>query len=243
MKSLRSIGLLLALTVIVAGCSKSSSPTGSSGTSAPALTAPVFSGPDSSATADTSQAAIVAMGAAATFNAISSGYVALFTGLSATQSGNSWTWSHSYTTGGKWTWTATSTSNGYNWTLVENGTTPSGTYNNWTALSGYQSTDGKTGHWVIYSNGTTAVSDSVGWSTDVSGTVSGTIVIYNNSGVVNETMVYTSNKTTHTGTLVIYGGPALAPYKVWNIAWTSSGGTWTEYDPTNGGAVVGAGTW
>ncbi len=238
-KRLTLIGLVLVLAAFVSSCSKSSST--SSGGTAPTLTAPTFAGPDTSAATDTSEAAYTAIIAAETFNVISSGYVGLLTGHTGTQNGNTWTWNYTYPqTTATITWTATSSSSGYSWKLVENGTLSTVTYNNWTALTGYESTDGKTGNWIIYFDNSTNVQDSVGWSTAASGNLNGTILEYNTTGQVSSVLVFTENLTSHTGELVIYGGPISAATKVWDISWTASGGTWTEY---YGGTTVNTGHW
>ena len=234
-----SIGILFLTAMFMAGCSKSSSPTGP-GNTAPTLSAPTFAGPDSSASADTSSGARTADSIATVFNFTAGGYLSLFTGLSGSQSGNTWTWKHTYTIGGNVTWTATSSSSGYDWKLVEDGTTPGGTFSNWIALNGSESTDGKTGNWVIYYPNSIQAADSVAWSTDASGILTGTVELYGPTGALLETLAFTNNKVSHSGELVIYVGAESPVLKVLDVNWTASGGTWTEY---YAGTVVNTGHW
>lgn len=238
-KTFKNVSLFLILGILVAGCSKSGS-SGSTvgpGSSAPQLKTPQFKGPSStSATADTSQGALMATTTAAEFNALSSGFMAFYTGNS-THSGNSWTWT--YTENGlKGTWTALSSSTGYNWSFVENGTSGSVTYNNWTALSGTESSDGKTGSWTFYYTNTDTPEAVASWTTDGSGNLTGTILEYNASGTQTGKWIFTDNSD-NSGELKIYIENVLT----WDVKWSSNGsGTWVEYDP-NTGATVNSGSW
>jgi len=230
------IGMVLTLAAFFASCSKSTSPGGT----APTLNAPTLSGPVSSASADTSKAAYLADSIATTFDFTAGEYVSLLTGHTGSQSGSTWTWSYTDPqTGLTITWTATSVSNGYDWKLVENGTSSGITFNNWTALNGYESSDGKTGNWTLYYPGITQAADSAAWSTDANGTLSGTIVAYSTSGAIANTFVFTNdNIANHTGDLKIYVGPVSTTYE--DISWTASGGTWTIYYD---GVAVSQGSW
>lgn len=227
---------ILTAAVLVAGCSKSSSPTGPSG-SAPKLNAPTFSGPTStSASADTSQGAQEAKSKAELFSATAQGFLGYYSG-NATQSNNGWSWT--YISGSfKATWTATSGSSGYNWKLVYNGTLGSATYTEWTALDGYESTDGKSGNWNIYYTNTTVVAYQVSWSTDASGVLTGTVVINDSTGTMAYKDVFTS-RPDKSGELKEYIGTSL----VWDVIWNSDGsGHYTEWDYT-GATVVASGSW
>ncbi len=230
---------LLILGTFVAGCSKSSGPGGTigPGTAAPQLKTPQFKGPGSaSATADTSQGALLATTTADEFNALSAGFMAFYTGNGA-HSGNSWTWT--YTDNGlTGKWTATSSSTGYNWGFVENGTAGSITYNDWTALSGTESSDGKSGSWTFYHTDTDTPEAVANWTTDGSGNLTGTILEYNASGNQTGKWIFTDNAD-NSGELKMYTGNTLT----WDIRWISSGsGTWVEYDQ-NTGAAVNSGSW
>ncbi len=232
--ALKRAGLLLLAAAFLASCSKSSS-TGPSGT-APTLTAPTFAGPTStSSTADTSYGAIYAKSAASLFNATASTFMGFYGGT-ASQSGNAWEWS--YSAGGFTAhWSATSSGDGYDWKLVYNGSLQSVAYSNWTALSGHESTDGKTGNWTIYYENTSTIAYQVSWTTASDGTLSGTIVSIDSSGTLESKDEFT-NKTDKSGELKVYTGSVMTLDVKWNA---DGSGTYTEYDDT--GAVKGSGSW
>ncbi len=229
LRNRKSLILVLVSGFLIAGCSSKSSTTGP-GSTAPQLKAPQFKGPSStSASADTSAGAQMALAAAAEFNALSSGFMAYYVG-SGTHAGNSWTWTYS-DSGLVATWTATTSSNGYNWSLVFNGTSGGTTYNNSTLLSGTESTDGKSGNWTFYYPNSTTPEAVANWSTDGSGNLTGTILEYNTSGTLTAKWVFTDN-VDKSGELVIYTDNVLT----WDVKWNSNGsGTWVAYDPSTGG--------
>jgi hypothetical protein len=118
---------------------------------------------------------------------------------------------------------------------VENG----GTFSNWTALTGYESSDGKAGNWVLYNLNSTVAEDSVGWSTESNGDLDGTIVECNSSGVITGTLVFTGiSIVNHSGDLKVYAGPVSTTYE--DISWTASGGTWIVY---YSGVTINSGHW
>ena len=229
---------MLALAIFLASCSKSSST--SPGT-APTLTAPTFAGPNTtSPTADTSIGASTAKEAALIFNATTAAYLGYYTGTGV-YANNTWKWSYSVQ-GFTATWTATSGSNGYDWKLVYNGTLASNsgstTFNNWTVVSGNESTDGKTGSWTIYYPNTTIVGFQVSWSTSSSGTLTGTIVGNDSTGTQEDKYVYTNNAD-KSGELVLYTGTV----ETLDVVWASDGsGHYTEWDDTHTN-IVATGTW
>jgi hypothetical protein len=229
-------GILFLVMLFIAGCSKSSNTATGNNSTAPTLKSPTFVGPSStSSTADTSLGYQVATSTASLFNVTAQSYLRFYTG-NGMQSGNSWTWTYS-AQGFTAIWTATSSPNGYKWTLVYNGTLGNITYNKWTALSGTESTDGKTGSWTIYYPNTAIVGYQVNWSTDISGVVSGTIVGNDSTGTLNAKYVFTNNPD-KSGELVIYDHTA----KTFDIKWTSSGsGSYTEWDDQ--GKIVATGNW
>ncbi len=232
---LKRMGLLLLAAMFLASCSKSSSSTGPSGT-APTLETPTFAGPSStSSSADTSYGAVYAKSAAALFNSTASTFTAFYTG-SASQSGNAWEWS--YSAGGFTAhWSATSSGSGYDWKLVYNGAIQGESYNNWTALSGHESTDGKTGNWSIYYPNTSVIAYQVSWSTSSSGSLNGTIVMNDSSGTAEGKDVFTNN-TDKSGELQVYTGSVMTLDVKWNA---DGSGTWIEYDDT--GKEIGSGSW
>ena len=234
---LKSAGVLVAMALLLASCSKSSST--SSGGTAPSLAAPTFAGPTStSATADTSMGAQYAKSVAGLFNATSATYMGYFSG-NGTQSGNTWTWSYSYG-GFSATWSATQSSSGYEWKLVYNGVEGNVTFSNWTALSGSESTDGKSGTWTIFYPPTTVAAYQLTWSTASNGTLTGTIVVNNDTtGSVEVKQVFTNN-TDKSGELIVYYGNG--PQQEYDIIWNADGsGHYTLWDQQ--GSVVANGTW
>ena len=235
LKLLLCVGMLLLTAIFISGCSKSS--TGPGG-NAPTLVAPVLVGPVPSLSADTSVTALTVIGFVAQFDTIGAGYVSLFIGLSGSESGNVWTWTHQYPTGGTIRWTDSTTSNGGDWKLVENGSFPNGSFDNWIALTGYESSDGKTGNWVIFNDNSTAPADSVEWSTDQQGNLDGEAVVCNSSGEVTQTVVFSGVNANHTGEAKLYAGPISTSYE--DVNWTPNGGTWTIYFE---GVAVNNGNW
>jgi hypothetical protein len=236
MKDLLRVGMVLLLAGIIAGCSKSSN----NGGTAPELVAPVFAGPDSDITAAPCYAAYLADSCAMAFNVPAAQYLSLLSGLNGSQSGGTWSWTGTKN-GVTVTWTATPASEGYNWKLVENGPSAGITFDNWTALSGYETTDGKNGSWMLYYPNTSSPLDSVSWSTATSGVLSGTVFVYNPlQGTVAETLEFTNDKANKSGELKIYLGAPSAASRVWDITWTASGGTWTQ---SYGGVTLNTGQW
>ncbi len=232
---LKSAGVLAVAALLLAGCSKSSST--SSGGTAPTLAAPTFTGPSStSASADTSFGATYANSVAGLFNATSAAYLGFYSG-NGTQSGNTWTWT--YSQGGfTATWSATASGSSYDWKLVYNGTLEGVNYSNWTALSGTETTDGKTGNWAIYYPPTTVVAYQVTWSTASNGTLTGTIVANDSTGAEQLKYEFTNNSD-KSGELKIYTGGTVLTL---DVTWTSTGsGQWIEYDDQ--GVEIGAGSW
>ncbi len=236
-KSLKSAGILAVLALLIAGCSKSSSPTSASSTP-PDLTAPTFKGPGSTANSDTSLGAQTANQLATTFNAIASGYSAVFAQAgSPSQSGNTWTWK--VTEGqASITFTATQSDTTYQWKYVMNGTYQGTTYNNWTAFEGSETASGANGNWILYNENSTTPMSKVSWTTDGSGTLTGNIIGYDSTGTETDRYTFVNNKD-NSGSLEEYTNGSTLALKV---TWKSDGsGQWWEYDDQGG--VVGSGTW
>lgn len=237
-KFLRSAGILAAMALLLASCSKSSS---TSPQTAPKLTAPTFSGPvPTTPPSDTSSGYAgyaYATGVAGLFNATSQGYLGLYTG-SGTQSGNTWTWTYS-ANGLSATWTATLNGSNYDWKLVETGTEGGVPVTNWTALSGTESTDGKSGTWTLYYPPAAVIAYQVSWSTSSTGVLTGTIVANDTTGAQQLKYDFTENPD-KSGELKVYYGTGAQ--MVWDVIWNADGsGHYTEWDDT--GTVVATGTW
>lgn len=239
LRFLRSAGILAVTALLIAGCSKSNP---SSSQQAPKLTAPAFSGPaPTTPPSDTSSGYMgysYATSVAGLFTATAQGYMSYYTG-SGTQSGDSWTWTYS-ANGFTATWTAALSGSSYNWKLVYNGTDNGVPYSNWTALSGTETTDGKSGSWTIFYPPTTVAAYQLSWSTASNGTLTGTILMNNDTtGAVESKQVFTNN-TDKSGELVVYYGNG--PQKEWDITWAADGsGEYTMWDEQ--GNVIGTGKW
>ena len=234
LKLVTGAGLAVVVALMIAGCSKSNS-TGPGG-NAPQLVSPTFTGPTStSATTDTSSGYIYANTYASIFGLYDASFTAFFVGT-GTQSGNTWSWTYtdpeSHVTG---KWSATSSSSGYNWSLVYSGGPYTG---NFTALSGSESTDGKTGDWSIFWDNTTHKEFEVSWTTDGSSNLTGTITTYDSSGVTALQKDVVTNNKDKSGELKEWAGTQLT----WDVIWNADGsGHYTEWDDQ--GNIVATGSW
>lgn len=233
----RSAGPVLLAALLLAGCSKSN-PTGPGGT-APTLTAPTFSGPSMSSTgADTSSVAKTVNNLAATFNAVASGYTAIFQQAGTPkQSGSIWTWTIS---GGAYTiaFSATQSDTTYQWKYVINGTYNGTNYSDWTAFTGSETASGVNGDWTLFNENATTPLATVNWTTDSNGNQKGTIAAYDSAGVQAGKYVFTNNKD-NSGELDEY---TTGSTPVLKVTWTGSGsGEWWQYDDQ--GNVIASGTW
>lgn len=238
-KFLKSAGILAVMALLVAGCSKSSSPTSTSSTP-PTLSAPVFKGPGTSA--DTTLVGQTVNGLATTFNAIASGYTQAFTQAgSPNQSGSTWTWNIN---GGPYTitFTATQSDTTYQWKYVINGTYEGATYTNWTAFEGSETASGANGDWTLYNDNSTTPLAKVDWTTDSQSNLTGTITGYDSTGTETGKYVFINNHD-NSGEIDQYAAGATGgEVMVLKVTWQSDGsGAWTEYDDQ--GNVIGSGTW
>ncbi len=237
-KHLLQVAAFLTAAVILYGCSKSSSTTNPPSSTAPTIPSVTFSGPT---TTSSDQYAQMTKSYALMFNGLSS-YFTAYQGLHAAQNGNTWSWTYS-NPATNFTGTLTVTqqsSGGYSWKLVLNGkesATDTVTYNNWTAMTGTTSSDGKSGSWTIYNENTAIIAALYTWSTSSSGTLTGTLKSYSNTGTLEATITVTNNPD-KSGEVDIYSGTTL----VFKATWIANGsGQWWTYD--NSGTQTGTGTW
>ncbi|MGC8594563.1 MAG: hypothetical protein ACP5US_00665 [Candidatus Kryptoniota bacterium] len=175
---------------------------------------------------------------AAAFTGLTSLYAPYFAN-NPQQSGSTWTWTVTEPPSLTATFTAAQQSDGsFVWKLVLNGKSSSDTvtYNNWIALQGTSSADGKSGDWKVYKPNTTNLSGEFIWSTDNTGKLTGTMRSYSDTGTLDEYITIVNNPD-GSGEIDEYNGNAL----VFKAVWTSSGsGTWWTY---NNGTLTGTGTW
>ncbi len=238
-RMIKLAGILATVAMMLAGCSKSSSPTSASSTTAPKLSAPVFKGPGTNATgADTSYGALTVNGLAATFNSVSAGYSAIFTQAGTPkQSGNTWTWTISGS-GYTLTFSAAQSDTTYQWKDVINGNYQGTSYTSWTAFTGSETESGSNGNWTLYNQNTTTLFAQVSWTTDPSGNLSGNITTYDSTGAQSNKYDFVNNKD-NSGSLEQF---TTGTNPVLKVVWTSSGtGQWWEYDDQ--GNVTKSGSW
>lgn len=235
---MKSAGIIAAVAILLAGCSKSSNPAGSAATP-PQLTAPTFQGPDvSSAGADTSSVALLVSSLSTTFNAVASEYTKIFQEAGTPKlSGSTWTWSIA-TSAYTMTFTASQNDTTYQWKSVVNGTYQGIKYDNWTAFEGSETTSGADGNWTLFNQNATTPLSNVAWSTDGSGNWTGTIIAYDSTGAQAEKYVFTNNKD-KSGEFEQY---TTGTTPILKVTWTGSGsGAWWKYDDK--GNVIASGTW
>ncbi len=230
--------LAFALVVSLGGCSKKADTVTGTGTQtqSPQIPAQHFSGPTTSSTDPYAQATITY---ATSINAMTSWSTA-FSGLSATQNGNTWTWSYG-TSAFTETYTATKLSDGsYSWKFVLNGQVDANSpnYNNKTLFEGTTSADGKSGTWKIYYDTSTTVLAQLDYSTDANGTVTGTYQEFDTDGTLSGKIIVTNNSD-KSGEVQYFDKTIL----VYKSTWQANGsGTWYTYDSTTGNQT-GTGTW
>ncbi len=166
------LSLVLIVALVFSGCEKK-------GTTEPSVTPPTiptvqFSSPSASG----DQCTQTAYSYVQIANAMSL-YTMMFAGQTPTRNGDIWTWQ---VTQGSLTVrvNATITSTGLQWQMIFNGTDPSDStvYNNWVALQGTSSTDGKSGSWTIYDDNTTVIAAQFVWETSSAGVLTGTFTGY-----------------------------------------------------------------
>lgn len=223
----------VAITFLITGCSKKdSSPTEPQQT-APSIPTVTFKGPNTNSTDLNVQ---MVKSYVTVMNAYTM-ELAPFSAMQGVQSGNTWTWTY---TQGTLTvkFTATTQSDGsYQWKMVFNGTDPSdGTvYNNWTAIEGTTSADGKSGSWKIYDENKTILLAEFNWATS-NNVLTGTMKEYTN-GVFSGQIVLVNNPD-NSGELRVYTGSVVTYKAVWQ---SNGSGQWWTYNSS--GTQTGTSTW
>ncbi|MCL5020782.1 MAG: hypothetical protein M1339_03785 [Bacteroidetes bacterium] len=224
-RSTKTIGFLM-IGLIIAGCSKSSSPTSSSSTP-PQLNHPTFTGP---VTASDSLGATTAQGIALEIGLESSLATSFMTGH-PTQNGNTWSWTSS-SNGVTETWTGTVESDGsYQWALTFNGKTDTANYSNWVWIKGTTSKSGSTGSFSVNNTNTTNPYLEFSWTTASDSTVTATVQNLDSTGTVQSTINLINNPD-KSGELDEYEGTSVLVFKA---TWQSNGsGNWQQLDPSTG---------
>jgi hypothetical protein len=229
----------VAMALVAAGCSKSSSPTSPQTSSAPTFPLVTIKGPNTNSTntyAQTTKATCASVSALTT-----PAFLGALITVNPTQSGNTWTWTATEATLSI-TSTATKQSDGsYTWSATLNGIDPSDSvhYNNWVALTGSSSADGKSGDFKSYNvNATTLEGDFI-WSTNASGVLTATLQSYSSNGSTVTGKLVITNNPDNSGELDEYTGTVLVFKSTWVAAGT---GSWWTYD-SGTGTQTGTGTW
>jgi hypothetical protein len=225
--------LFVALAFLISGCSKKEdSPTESQSTP-PTIPTLTFKGPNTNSTDQNPQMIKSYASAMSSLSMMFAPYMM----AQSTQSGNTWTWNYTQST---LTVKITSTRQGdgsYAWKVTLNGRDPADgmQYNNWTAMEGTTSADGKSGSWKVYEENKTVVEGEFSWAT-VNNVLTGTQKDYTN-GVATGQIVLVNNPD-NSGEMRVYDGTVMS-YKA---TWTAAGaGQWWTYNSS--GAQTGTGSW
>lgn len=232
-RSTQMFAALLAFAFVLSGCSKNDSSPTEPQLSAPTVPSLVFTGPNTTSTETNAQMIKSYVSAMNSFTTMFAPYQY----IQSVRDGNTWTWNY---TEGTLTIKMTSTyqSDGsYLWKLILNGKDPSDgtTYNNWTAMEGSTSGDGKSGSWKIYEENTTTVGGDFAWATS-NNVLTGTQKEYTNG--VSTGQIVLVNNPDNTGEMRVYEGTVMT-YKA---TWTAAGsGQWWTYNSS--GTQTGTGSW
>ncbi|HXG37729.1 MAG TPA: hypothetical protein VNL36_03055 [Bacteroidota bacterium] len=227
-----AILVVFAALAVMAGCELQDQTTGPD-SQPPPFPVVAFKGPQTNSTnaeAQYTKTAVEAM------NGFSS-YFLIFSGLTATASENTFTWT--YTVQNLTIrLTATRQSNGdYAWKMIYNGSDSQGrSYNNWTSLEGTTSADSRSGSWIVYEENSTTKAADYTWSTNSANALTGSFKLYS-AGVLATQITLTSNAD-NTGELKIYDGALLVYRSVWQA---NGSGQWWRYDAN--GNITSSGSW
>jgi hypothetical protein len=225
--------VLIVLLVTIIGCKNGESPNTPSIGAAPSIPQVSFKGPN---TNDTTAA--TAKYNATLMNAVMSPG-AVFSALPAQQNGNTYTWTIS-AVGVTQKFTGIKQADGsFTWTWVINGTISTRTYNNYKLWEGTTSADGKNGTWSIYAYDQTGKVDSMTYTTDANGTLTGTLIVFNTNQTIDAKSVVVNN-VDGSGSVVIY---TLGTIRSYRAEWKAdqSGQEWI-YLP-DGVTVYSTNTW
>lgn len=134
--------------------------------------------------------------------------------------------------------TATQLSDGtFSWKLTLNGTNDTVTYNNWLALEGTSSADGRIGTWKLFRNNTNILTGDYSWQTNTDNSTTITVREYQADGNVRSKIEATEN-TDKSGQVLVYFLSNLSFKALWAADGT---GQWWTYDSS--GNIRHQGTW
>ncbi len=226
----------VALLLTAAGCSKNSSPTSPQSTTPPTFPTVTLKGPNTNSS-DTF--AVRTKSDIADLNAsVSSPYIALLLSVTPVHTGNTWTWTIAEGTFSI-SASATTQSGGSNaWTVTMNGTAPGDTiaYNNWTAITGTSSADGKNGSFDTHVPNATTIAGTAVWTTSSNGQLVATLSVFSQSILAAKSIV--TNNADGSGELDEFEGTIPAFKSTWVAA---GSGTWWTYD--SHGTQTSTGNW
>jgi len=224
MKKLYFLVILLFASVLITSCSKKDDNPAAPGETAPGIPSVSFKGPN---TSSTDQFAQQTKSIVTSFNAYPMLFSGMFASVKPSGGGNNWNWVLSPGNGATETFTGTKNSDGsYSWKLVFNGTVDDVSYNNFKAMDGHTSADGKSGNWRIYEDNTTTLVAEFSWTTSSSGVLSGNLIEYDGPDISGQMTVV--NNTDNSGELKIYGQNSEMQF---NSTWKADGtGEWHSYD-------------
>lgn len=227
MKRLTFLFLVVGI-VFAAGCSSDkSSTTGPKNDTPPAIPQATPLTVPANAPQQVQGMATIANG----FSKAGFGYLNLARGKQAAYTNNSWKWSWS---NGSLTVTITSTVLGdgtTEWQVNINGTEGGLTYNDWIAMTGQVSADGRSGNWTFYQVNSTDVAATCTWNTDANGNYTVTFQ------ADQMKWVYTANAD-GSGSVLCYDNNKL----VFQAEWQADRSGWWKVFDDNGNEING-GTW
>lgn len=124
----------------------------------------------------------------------------------------------------------------YSWKLTLSGTNDSVTYNNWLALEGTSSADGKSGTWKVFRDNTNLLTGDYSWQKNSDGSITATLREYRNGSV--HSRIEATENADKSGQLLFYLGDNLS----FKTLWQSNGsGQWWMFDSSGG--VLHQGMW
>jgi hypothetical protein len=219
---------------VFTGCKKDESSSTDPGSGTAAIPQVTFRGPNTNSTDANAQ---TAKAYATSMNGVMSSS-SIFSQMPAQQNGNTYTWT--YGGGGmSYTFTGQKQSDGsFTWTFTFTGTQGSTNYTNFKMWEGTTSADGKSGSWTFYEPGHAGKTEDLVYSTDANGVLTGTWYIYNTSGTLSGKLVIVNN-TDGSGRIENYNNGTILSYKA---VWAANGtGTWYFYNSS--GVQSSTGTW
>ncbi|MGE5352805.1 MAG: hypothetical protein ACM3P0_12030 [Acidobacteriota bacterium] len=201
MKKCHSFALLLLFSALITSCSKKEDIAGTQNQDAVSVPTFSFKGP---VTYSRDQYAAQTKDYISSANSYPEMFSIPFVPLAPSRNGNIWTWVWQAGGGGTETLTGIKSTDGtVSWELVLNGNIYGQNYSNRKMLDGTTSLDEKKGQWNIYDKNTTILVNTLSWTTDASGVVSGTVANYSYSTVTGKKEII--NRPDRSGELTVYG--------------------------------------